>query len=687
MKIFKVVGLSIFFSFFGNHLIAQKSYLDEADFKLYQEEKYYEAIEMYKKAYVKEKARGVKAEIIFKIAESYRLTDQIEPAEVWYEKSIIAQYDDPIVYLRFGDIKMQAGKYDEALVQYQKYVVKKPTDPRGKIGVESAKEAQEWADNPKNYIIEPVVLLNSEYYDFSPAFSDKKSNEMIFTSTREGSVGSNTSEVTGDNFADLYYSKRDKKGKWSEPVLVEGEDINTEAEEGAPIFDSRKSTMYFTRCKFEKNGYFGCQILKAKKQGPKFAKPEAIPIASDSAIVAHPALSPDNKILVFASDMPGGLGGKDLWYIKELSRNSWSEPINLGPDVNTEQDEMFPFIRANGDLYFSSNGRLGMGGLDIYRAKKKGNSKWGDVENVKAPINSNSNDFAIHFDGDREKGYFSSNREGGRGKDDIWEFSEPPILFLLKGIVLDEETKEPLSAATVKLVGTDGTVAEKQTNADGTFEFARNGDQSYINENTSYSISVTKPDYLGAKGKETTVGVTESKIFNHRYELVPIQDVMKLPEILYAFDDVAITEQAKDSLDYLYDIMVGNPTLIIELRANTDSRGSDKYNERLSQGRAESVVTYLSSLGIAKERMVPKGYGEYKLLISDAEINKLATEEEREAAHQLNRRTEFSVISFDYVPGKNEGNQNPDDVEIIKREGEGTDPENGGTNTNPQGEE
>ena len=651
MKIFRVVGLIFFFSITSFNLIAQKSFLDDADHALYKEEKYFEAIELYKKAYVKEDGRDVKAEIIFKIGESYRLSDQPEQAEVWYGKAIIAQYADPVAILHLADMKMINGKYDEALVEYQKYVAEKPSDPKGKKGIEAAQMAQKWADNPDKYIVEPVVLLNSEYYDYGVAFSDRKNDEIVFTSTREGSVGSDMSEVTGDNFSDLYTSKRDNKGKWSEPVLAEGEEVNTPQSEGAPAFNSRKNTMYFTRCKVAKNGYMGCEIIAVKKQGTKFAQAEVVQIASDSAIVGHPALNAGDDVIIFASDLDGGQGGKDLWYIKEESRNKWSKPINLGSEINTPGDEMFPFIRENGDLYFASDGHVGMGGLDNFVAKKKGETQWADVENLKAPLNSNANDFAIVFDADKDKGFFSSSREGGRGKDDIWQFSVPPILFKLIGIVKNSETGEPLVAATVKLIGTDGTSVEKDTKADGTFEFAQNGDQAYINKNTSYSITVSKPGFLNAKGKETTVGIEESKIFAHTYELIPIKEEgIKLPEILYDFNKTTLTEQAKDSLDYLYDILIDNPQLVIELRANTDSRGSDSYNKNLSQGRAESAVRYLISRGIETERMEPKGYGETNLLISDAEINKLATEEEREAAHQLNRRTDFIVLRNDYVP-------------------------------------
>lgn len=664
MKISRVVGLALLLSLFSLQVIAQKSYLEDADKALMEEEKYFEAIELYKKAYVKEPGRDVKAKIIFRIAEAYRLSDQAQQAEVWYDKSIIAQYADPMAKLRLAEMKMMNGKYDEALSAFQKYVAEDPTDPRGKQGIEAAEKAQNWVDNPTNVLVEPLVLINSEFYDYNPTFADKKNKEMIFTSTREGSTGSGESDVTGGNFSDLYYTKVDNKGKWSEPVIVGGEGVNTEDDEGVAVLNKRRNTMYFTRCRVEKNGYMGCQILSAKKQGVKFGTPEIIPIGSDSAVIGHPALTVDDKILIFASDLSGGQGGKDLWYIREESRGKWSAPINLGPEINTRGDEMFPYIRDNGMLYFASDGHVGMGGLDIYSAEVLGDAQWGKVENMKSPINSSANDFSIVFDGDEFKGFFASSREGGRGKDDIWQFNEPPILFVLQGLVQDIESGRPLVAATVKLIGTDGTTAEKQTDENGEFKFAKNGGEDYIKENTSYRVTVTKPKYFNAKGKETTVNVFESKIFSHLYELIPIPEdgVVKLPEIVYPFNESTITPQAADSLEYLYKILVDNPKIVIELRANTDSRGPESYNLKLSQARAESAVNFLVNKGVALDRMVPKGYGETKLLISDSEIAKLASEEEREAAHQINRRTEFSITRSDYVPKAAPGQNNDSEI-------------------------
>ncbi|NBG66588.1 OmpA family protein [Acidiluteibacter ferrifornacis] len=691
----KLVGLFFFAFIFSLNISAQKNFLEEADHALYKEGKYFDAIEMYKKAYTKEKGRDVKAEIIFKIAESYRLSDQAEQAEVWYDKAILARYNNPLSYLHLGEMKMLNGKYDEAIVQFKKYIAEVPEDPRGEQGVKSAQDAQKWKDQPTKYVVEPMSLLNSEGYDFSPTFADKNNEEIIFTSLREGATGSGVSAVTGQSFADLYVSSVDRKGKWSEPKLVEG--INTESEEGSAVMNQRRNTIYFTRCMVDKKGYFGCKIYQAKKMGNAFGQEEAIAIGNDSTTIGHPALSSDDKTLIFAADLEGGYGGKDLWYTTLISRSKgWSEPINLGSDINTKGDEMFPYIKEDGTLYFASDGLPGMGGLDIFSAESLGENKWGNPQNMKSPINSNANDFGIIFNGNQNRGYFTTSRQGGKGEDDIWSFSEPPLFFKLNGLVKNLETGEPLVAATVTLIGTDGTTAEAETDAAGTFEFADNAGDPYIKPNTSYSISVTKPGFLKAKGNETTVDIEESKQFSHLYELQPItKDPIKLPEILYEFNKTTLTQQAKDSLNYLYGILVDNPNIVIELKANTDSRGSGPYNLKLSQGRAESAVNYLVSLGIAEDRMVPKGYGENALLITDAEINAMATEEEREAAHQLNRRTEFSILRTDYIP-KNSAptpkmDQGTPQDEVPTEESTPTE-ENGSTNeqkedTAPEGEE
>lgn len=403
----------------------------------------------------------------------------------------------------------------------------------------------------------------------------------------------------------------------------------------------------------------GCSIYTAGKSGQNWGEPELIAVAQDTFTVGHPAISDDDNTLVFASNIPGGQGGKDLWYITyDKKAKTWSQPVNLGPEINTPYDEMFPYIRDNGELYFASNGHPGMGGLDLFKAKSKGINQWGNPENLKAPMNSEANDFGIVFEEGQNRGMFTTSRSGGKGGDDIWEFYLPEIVFALEGVVRDIETQKPIAGAKVKLIGTDGLSAEMLTDESGAFSFKENGDARYINPNTSYSLVVEKEKYLSAKGKETTVGHESSMNFFHEYELQPMQGPIKLPLILYAYNSADLLPESKDSLNYLYNIMVDNPNIVIQLRSHTDFRGKDAYNEKLSQRRAQSCVDYLiKEKGVAPDRIVAKGMGEKEplkmpdgTLLDEKYINALKSEEEKEAAHQRNRRTDFKVLRDDYVP-------------------------------------
>ena len=643
--------------FFSLSLSAQKNYKQDADIA-FSGLKYYQAIDLYKKAYTKEKSKEVKSEILFKIAECYRLKEDGTQAAVWYSKAITAKYDDPIAILYLADIYKSQGKYEEAIVEYNKYKAAKPGDKMADQGIKSCTDAKSWKDNPTKVVVNPLPLLNSEDYDFSPIFSSKKGDEIYFTSTRQGSTGTEVSDVTGMNFDDIYSSKRDKKGKWSTPALLNAT-INSPASEGSACLNSKKSTIYFTRCGVQKKGVMGCSIYTAGKSGQNWGEPELIAVAQDTFTVGHPAISDDDNTLVFASDIPGGQGGKDLWYITyDKKAKTWSQPVNLGAEINTPGDEMFPYIRDNGELYFASNGLPGMGGLDLFKAKSKGINQWGNPENLKAPMNSEANDFGIVFEEGQNRGMFTTSRSGGKGGDDIWEFYLPEIVFALEGVVRDIETQKPIAGAKVKLIGTDGLSAEMLTDESGAFSFKENGDARYINPNTSYSLVVEKEKYLSAKGKETTVGHESSMNFFHEYELQPMQGPIKLPLILYAYNSADLLPESKDSLNYLYNIMVDNPNIVIQLRSHTDFRGKDAYNEKLSQRRAQSCVDYLiKEKGVAPDRIVAKGMGEKEplkmpdgTLLDEKYINALKSEEEKEAAHQRNRRTDFKVLRDDYVP-------------------------------------
>ncbi|MCC7331956.1 MAG: OmpA family protein [Flavobacteriales bacterium] len=657
MKTLKFLSVFILLFVINFTIKAQKNYVLDADvaFSGY---KYYQAIELYKKAYTKESNKETKSRILFQIAECYRLKEDGTQAAVWYSKAITSKYEDPIAILHLANIYKSQGKYEEAIVEYNKYKAANPGDKRGDAGVKSSTDAKAWKENPSKEVVNALPLLNSEDYDFSPIFSDKKGTEIYFTSTRQGSTGTEVSDVTGMNFDDIYMSKRDNKGKWSTPSLLNAT-INSPASEGSACLNSKKNTIYFTRCGVLKKGVMGCSIYTATKSGQNWGEPTLIPIANDTFTVGHPAISDDDNTLVFSSNMPGGQGGKDLWYITyDKKAKKWSDAVNLGAEINTPGDEMFPYIRDNGELYFASTGLPGMGGLDLFKAKSKGVNQWGNPENLKYPMNSEANDFGIVFEDGQNRGMFTTSRTGGKGGDDIWEFYTPQILFSLKGTVKDVETQKPIPGAKVKIVGTDGMTAEVLTDDNGAFSFIENGDKRYINPNTSYSLVVEKEKYLSAKGKESTVGYTESKNFEHEYELQPMRGPIKLPQILYAYNKADLLPESKDSLNYLYNIMIDNPNIVIQLRSHTDFRGNNTYNEKLSQRRAQSCVDYLvKEKGVAADRIVAKGMGEMEplkmpdgTLLDEKYINSLKSEEEKEAAHQKNRRTDFKVLRDDYVP-------------------------------------
>lgn len=622
---------------------------------------YFNAIELYKKAYTVEKKAAVKAELIYKVAESYRALGDVQQAQVWYEKANKAQLADPTGYYWIGEMLKQQGKYAEAIAAFNKYKEKKPGDVRADASIAACQMAQKWADSPTRYSVDPEVLLNTPQYDFTPAFSDKKNETVVFTSSRPASTGAATDAIVGEAFSDLFTSTRDRLGKWSEPVKLPLE-INTEGNDGAPIFNAKRTIMYFTRCPVEKKKLFGCDIWMSKKVGQNFSAPVMLKLKPDAGkedtlVAGHPTLSPDDDMMIFASNMrvAGQLGGKDLYMIR-LDRDGMptGQAVNLGPEINTPKDDMFPFIRQDGSLYFSSTGYAGMGGMDIYHAEKTGDGKWGQVENMKAPINSASDDFAIMFDGEHDRGFFTSNRPGGKGQDDIWRFDMPSMVFALQGTCYDKVTGQPLPGARVSVVGTNGSNFSALTDDNGGFAFVENGKDRYIKEGVSYSIIAEKEGYLVVKDQITTVGLTESTTFVKEYFLEPVMNrSIPLPQILYDVDRFVLRPEAKDSLETLFVTLTDNPNIVIELRSHTDARPTRAYkggNLELSQKRAQSCVNYLVEKGIDPARMVPVGRGPDEPLVTMEQIKQMATKEEKEAAHQRNRRTDFKVLRTDFVP-------------------------------------
>ncbi|MFT6801541.1 MAG: peptidoglycan-associated lipoprotein [Salibacteraceae bacterium] len=654
--------LALILIFLGTTLLGQKNVTKEAD-AMFKSLRYFEAISMYKASYTKEKTATGKKLILYKIGYSYYKIEDFDNAKGWLSKSIKAGYKDPEAQYYYAKTLRRIGLYDEAIVEFKKYQELMPSDLRSEQYIKECENAQDWMDNPTRYMVEKDPVLNSKAADFSPVWADKKHVSLIFTSTREGSAGDNVDPITGQSYSSIWSTTQDKKSKkWMQPNMIDqGEGVinGGSANEGSATMDSRFKTVYFTRCSTKKKSRVGCAIYMTKKIGSSWSEVELFPIKlNDTSVAGHPSIGLKDQYLFFASDMPGGFGGKDIWFVKYTKKSkTWSDPINLGSEVNTSGDEMYPFIHDDGRLFFASNGHPGMGSLDIFSSERVGtNDEWNNVENMKSPINSSYNDFAILFDGDKNRGYLTSDRPGGRGNDDIWSFRIPPLKFILAGTISDVDDGSPIPDVNIKLIGTDGTTVEAKSDELGYYEFDQvtGSSERYIKDETSYTMEFSKKSYLNGSGQETTLGRMESTKIVHDVLMQSFKKPIRFPEVRYDLGqwDLQVNDQvnSKDSLDFLYITLMENPTLVIELMAHTDARGKDGKNMTLSQKRAQSCVDYLASKGIPAQRMEAKGYGETQPIIDEATIASLPTKEEKEAAHQKNRRTEFRVLRDDYVP-------------------------------------
>ncbi|MFL5754237.1 MAG: OmpA family protein [Bacteroidia bacterium] len=653
---FRKISLSLaLVAVFSFTAVAQKNFFKEAE-KAFGVKEYFGAIDLYKKAYIKEKKAEKKAKILFRTAECYRHINSIKEAESYYSKAIKANYPDPMSYYYIGEIKKEQMLYNEAISEFENYKKSNPSDPRAESQIKACELAQKWKDNPTRHKIENMALFNSKQEDFGPSFTDKKYTTLVFTSTREGSVGGHMDGTTGELHSDLFETKMDKNGKWSTPTDL-GEPINSPVNEGTAVVSKKGDFMMFTRCEEQKNKKTRCHLYMAKKQGPSWAVPELVPFNVDSFNFAHPTLSPDGNTLYFASNMTGTYGSSDIWMSEfDKKAKTWGTPVNLGPAVNTDGQEMYPYMHNDGKtLYFSSNKHLGMGGLDIFRIEKDANGKFTKTpENLKYPLNSAFDDFGILYEGTKERGYFSSNREGGKGSDDIYSFVLPPLIFKAKGTVKSSKDQTVVPNCSIILKGSDGTLVQAKSDAKGEFLMELKPEVSYeVYTETDKNLKTpTAPlSFLAStdRGKFTTVGLQESQDFQKDFLLTPVEAEIKFPAVQYDLGKATLRKESEDSLNYLLKTLNDNPTIVIELSAHTDSRGSTASNDKLSQARAQSCVDYLISKGIPQARLVAKGYGERKLKITDAQIAKAKTKEEKEALHQLNRRTVFKILNWDFV--------------------------------------
>ena len=658
-RILRLVAIFIFLiSLVGNDLYAQKKSrkMIKAD-KAFSLEQYVKAAELYKKAYQKTKIRAVKSEIIFKQAECYRMSGNVKRAESYYKRAIKAKYPDVIVYLRYADMLRMQDDLAEAKIQYTKYIQLNPNDVNGEMGLKSCEFALKWKDLPTRYKVELMPLVNSRNSDYSPAFGNGEYTEMYFTSSRAGGLTNKIDERTGEPFSDVYLTKINKKGKWSVPVVVP-EPINTEGNEGSVFLNKRGTVMYLTQCKVKKKKALGCGIYVAKRKGKLWGTPQLLQIKVDSnTTIGHPALSEDETILIFSSDLSGGYGGKDLWISVKGKRNTWSDPVNLGPMVNTPGDEMFPFLHTDGTVYFSSNGHVSMGGMDIYKTSQDENGAYKLPVNLKSPVNSSADDFSMIIEKDGERGYLTSNRDGGKGGDDIYQFELPPLQLALKGVVTDSKTGGIMTGIKVQLIGNDGANNEVETDNTGVYEFT-------LKPLTSYQVVVNTEGYLNKSVNETTVGIENNKVFIIDISVDPIKKEVILPRIEYDFNKFDLRPQSIADLDILAETLKDNLNVVVELKSHTDYIGSDAQNDKLSQQRADVCVAYLISQGIDAGQLVAKGIGENEPFVIEKKdgrlkegdvltekyIKKIKFKKNKEKANQYNRRTSFKVLREDYVP-------------------------------------
>ena len=621
---------------------------------------YVEAAKQYKKAYrkisTKEKAkRGV---VAWKMAECYRKTNNAARAMGSYKNAIRYNYPDSLAHRHLGDALLMTGDYKNAAKSYEAFLAIAGEDRLARVGLETAKQSQEWKKNPTQYIVKRAVELNGLRSDFCPMYVGNDTTMIVTTSTRKEANGTDISGVTGQKCADMFLTKRDDKGKWQKTELIQGE-TNSGYEDGACAFTPDGKMMYFTRCTTDEQYPRFASIYRSPRKDASWGKPEPVKISSDTlSSYAHPAVSPDGDWLYFASDMAGGQGGFDIWRFY-IGGNAAKSGIleNLGTGINTEGNEMFPAFGPYGDLYFSSNGYPGMGGLDIFCAKQVSDSVY-DISNMKAPVNSNADDFGITFAPNLYRGYFSSNRNDARGWDHIYSFYLPETVHMLGGWLYEKDGYE-LPEGVIHMIGNDGSKTAFGVMNDGSYSVR-------VNPGVEYVLLGTCKGHLNAMRELKTTDATGRMDYQLDFELASITRPVLIDNIFYEFDKATLTPESATSLNELVQLLENNPNVTIELGAHCDFRGRDAYNERLSQKRAESVVNYLIEHGIDAERLVAKGYGESKPktvlkkltekypflkendVLTEQFINALESEEQQELCHQLNRRTEFRVLRTTY---------------------------------------
>lgn len=615
---------------------------------------YYDAAQTYRKVYKslkRKEDRPLRGEVSYKMAEAHRMLGQAARAGVAYQNAIRFGVTDSMAILRLAQMLHAQGKYKQAAQSYEEYLALAPGDISAQIGLRGARLGERLKEEPTRYVVKSMKSFNSRRADFSPML---QGDILYITTTNEKVTGSNRSEITGMKKSDIWMVKKDEQDQWLKPEPIEGE-LNSDMDEGIISFSPDGSTMYLTRARREPNADTGVEIYTSQRSDAQWSAPVKFEIGNDTIYsYGHPAVSPSGEYLYFTSDRPGH-GGKDLWRINLNQRGS-GIPENLGEAINTKGDEMFPYLRTDSILYFASNGHAGMGGLDIFKATMTPSGGW-NVENLGAPINSAADDFGITFYPGKEAGFFSSNRDDARGYDHLFSFELPDLKVLIAGSVTDLD-EEPIPGAIIRIVGNDGSNQKAVARDDGTFSFP-------LERGVSYVMLAGAPGYLNARQEFESDTAEEDAEYGVDFILASLQKPNIVENIFYDFDRATLRPESKEALDGLVKMLEDAPNITIEMSSHTDRVGTEEYNIGLSERRAKSVVDYLIAAGIDPGRLSYQGYGESRPMtvtkriareypqfeegtLLNEEFVLTLSDEDREAADQINRRTEFKILSTDY---------------------------------------
>ncbi|MDR1102132.1 MAG: OmpA family protein [Tannerella sp.] len=619
---------------------------------------YYGAAEIYRKLYAKSKPdqKELRAYVAYRLGDCNRLIGNIPRAVSAYQNAWRYEYPDSTLLLRLGQVYHRSGRYPEAYRHYRAYLHLNPQSQLAANAVQGCRRSDEWLEHPTLHQVSRMEIFNSRRSEFAPMLYGEQYDQLYFCSARGNVHRDSINGITGLKNNAFFVSKKNENGVWQKPEEIT-DAIAAGYDQGTPSFSKDGNTMYYTYCGEDAAEPRTAEIYVSSRSGASWGKGQRAPIVKDSiTLLAHPAASPDGAYLYYVADAIGGYGGKDLFRSRLVGANDFGPMENLGPEINTDGDELFPYVRDSVTLYFASSGHPGLGGLDIFRATLDSTGKW-NVENMGAPVNSMADDFGITFAGQREQGFFSSNRGDARGWDHIYSFEYPTVTIFIEGYVASNE-EEVIENATVRIVGRDGLNVKVPVKPDGSYRVELERDISYV-------MMANAPNYLNQNFELKTDAEEKDETYYVDFYLSPVDRPVVVENIFYDFDRATLRPESREALDGLVKILNDNPNVTIELGAHTDRKGSDAYNEKLAQRRAQSVVDYLIGAGIDAARLVAKGYGESVPKLINARLAEqydflpegtvltedfvdTLTPEQQEIADQLNRRTEFLVTGLEY---------------------------------------